>query len=361
MDKTEAPLEVIAFGPGYGECILVRLRPHSWMIVDSCINEQKIVVALDYLRNIGANPATDVRLIVLSHWHDDHIRGAAEMVRECTQAKISIPQAFCKESFTKFALAHGQSIAVVDKTGTQEIVATLQFLRNAKERRVFASAGRNVLEEDDVTVRCLSPSDESYERFLSWVVSQTPMAQTQYRAAPCHPNAISIALWIKVDETTLLLGSDLEKRSVDHDGWSAAISEMGIGPRPTVFKVPHHGSDTGQDERIWQVLADHPVAIVTPFQNGRVSLPTEQGKDWLRERTRNAYLTASGENHRSPKRDSSVEKVIKATVLGSGLFIIPDRPGCIKLTQSGHTSNGAHGWDIDLADGAHHLGVRNPA
>ena len=49
-------------------------------------SRRRVQPALEYLQRIGHNPASSVRLIVATHWHDDHIRGLAEVVRTCAAA-----------------------------------------------------------------------------------------------------------------------------------------------------------------------------------------------------------------------------------------------------------------------------------
>jgi hypothetical protein len=69
-------LEVSLFGPGYGECVLVHLGLGEWLIIDSCVNQYEGGnPALDYLKSLAIDPAEAVRLIVASHWDDDHVHG----------------------------------------------------------------------------------------------------------------------------------------------------------------------------------------------------------------------------------------------------------------------------------------------
>ena len=66
----------------------------SWILIDSCIDGQtKRPAALSYLQDIGVNPAQDVKMIVASHWHDDHIRGLASVVEACPQARFVLSDA----------------------------------------------------------------------------------------------------------------------------------------------------------------------------------------------------------------------------------------------------------------------------
>ena len=89
-------IEVTLFGPGYGECILLHIGNGNWVIVDSCFDEQKEPAALTYLCDLGSNPAEVVRLIVATHWHDDHIRGMGKLVEVCNNATFCCASALSR-------------------------------------------------------------------------------------------------------------------------------------------------------------------------------------------------------------------------------------------------------------------------
>ncbi len=94
LKVTEAPprpheLEISVFGPGIGECIVVHIGDGDWIIVDSCINKQNgEPVALDYLRSLEVDVASKVKLVIATHWHDDHIRGLAKIVGAAETARF---------------------------------------------------------------------------------------------------------------------------------------------------------------------------------------------------------------------------------------------------------------------------------
>lgn len=96
--------ELSLFGPGIGECIVAHLGNNEWVIVDSCINSSsKDPIAFEYLNNIGVNPLEDVKLIVISHWHSDHIKGASNLVKECREAMVCYSAGPIKGRIYKFS------------------------------------------------------------------------------------------------------------------------------------------------------------------------------------------------------------------------------------------------------------------
>jgi len=82
-------LELSVFGPGTGECVVVHLGDGDWIVIDSCIErESGTAVALSYLRELGVPVEKSVRLVVATHWHDDHIGGLGELFETARTAKF---------------------------------------------------------------------------------------------------------------------------------------------------------------------------------------------------------------------------------------------------------------------------------
>jgi glyoxylase-like metal-dependent hydrolase (beta-lactamase superfamily II) len=73
----ESEFEVSVFGPGHGECIVLHVGKGDWVVVDSHRDsETNEPVALRYLQTLGVNSAERVKMVVATHWHDDHMDGA---------------------------------------------------------------------------------------------------------------------------------------------------------------------------------------------------------------------------------------------------------------------------------------------
>ena len=91
--------EFTLLGPGFGECVVIHFGYGEWLIVDSCLDEAGEPAALQYLRQIGVDVETAVRMVIVTHWHDDHIRGVARLVQECPHADFVCPAAFRSDEF----------------------------------------------------------------------------------------------------------------------------------------------------------------------------------------------------------------------------------------------------------------------
>lgn len=283
-------IEVSLFGPGsgFGECILVHLGGNRWIIVDSCINPTtKQPAALSYLSKIGVNCATDVSLVIASHWHDDHIRGLSTILEACTQAKFVCPIEMVKENFAMIAQAY-LGTPLEDKSGTKEYLKIHKLLAGKKisAKRAIASrlldqvpAGR-MPHGSDVGVWSLSPSDPAVQAFITKLAAIVTGQGTRRGLPRMGPNDAAVVIQVVVGSEAVLLGSDLEK-STAH-GWGMIVEDT---TRPQnkshSFKVSHHGSETGDEPRTWtDLLTPKPLALLTPFRKGGVRLP--KGTDVIR-------------------------------------------------------------------------------
>ena len=93
-------IEVSLFGPGYGECVVLHLGAGDWAIVDSCIDHRTgQPAALAYLSSLGIDPAVAVKLVAVTHAHDDHIRGIADVLAACESARFVRPVATSRNEF----------------------------------------------------------------------------------------------------------------------------------------------------------------------------------------------------------------------------------------------------------------------
>src|ERR1700690_1227142 len=87
-------IEICLFGKGFGECITIHLGNNYWVIIDSFLHPKtKKPIALEYFESLAVNTATQVRLVIVTHWHDDHIRGMSKIVEQTDAARVVFSQA----------------------------------------------------------------------------------------------------------------------------------------------------------------------------------------------------------------------------------------------------------------------------
>ena len=359
-------VEVSLFGPGFGECILVHLGSGNWLLVDSCFDQQRRVQpALAYLQRIGHNPASAVRLIVATHWHDDHIRGLAEVVRTCEAADFYCSSALCT---TEVLTVIGTQAAYTQSSGARELHDVLTSLEQRSavsgpplirwagaERVLFQQ--HLIDERTESTVLSLSPSDASVTRAVRAIGRLLPKQGDSPRHLPApSPNDTAVVLWVRIGCTAILLGADLEKTANPHTGWTCVVNDHASrrpGERAEVFKVAHHGSSNAHDDRVWdRMLIAPPFALLTPFVRGSVRLPSANDCARIKSATPRAYISAPPTVRAAVRRWGVVEKTMAEVTRERHEL---DR-GCgqIRLRKANAPEQGKN-WSVDLFAGASEL------
>jgi len=288
-------VELSAFGPGYGESLLVHLGSGQWMMVDSCRKAGRLP-ALDYLESLGVDPAQAVTLIVATHWHDDHVRGISQALARCPGATFAC----------SVALKHDELLAAIGRqppgrfgkvtSGVDEMHDVLKHLDDAGQlhRLVWAVQQRPLYQrrgDPGCQVLALAPCDlvigEAYRRIAELV------DQTTLRVSKPERNEGAVVLWVEVGDATILLGADLQETPEDHTGWTAVVGCLaGVDRRSEIFKVPHHGSSNAHQDLVWSdLLVDNPEAVVCPHERGANRLPGQSDLDRLC-RLATVHLTA---------------------------------------------------------------------
>jgi hypothetical protein len=296
-------IEVSIFGPGKGESVLVHLGDNKWIIVDSCIDQDdRSLPALAYLDRIGVDAAKNVLMVLATHAHDDHIAGIAEVFARCESAFFACSSAMTSEEFLALIEVDARVYAGTRIRAFSEYNRVLNIVQTRSGSRPgfrplkYALEHRPMLGFDGASpteVTALSPSDEAFRRSLLAWKSLLPVAGDKRRLTRLDPNELAVALWVKAADKAMLLGADLTV-GPDGCGWIAVLKNFSPDFKASIFKVPHHGSVTAHHEGIWQdLLANSPIALMTPFRSGSVTLPGREDRDRLCSRTPNTYITAA--------------------------------------------------------------------
>lgn len=315
-------LEVSLFGPGYGESLAVHLGESQWMIVDSCVDASGRPPSLAYLESLGVDCAADVAAVVATHWHDDHVRGLADVLEACERARFLCPVALSSKEFLKLTQANP---AGADRTtsGVRELGRALDIARARKKRGrpqagpVLVAENQVIYEGGQCDVRALSPSSAATETALRAIAELLPAElRPHLRVVPPKQNECSVALWLRGDAGSALLAADVERQTTDDRGWGAVVA---LAParsgRASLVKVPHHGSETAHDARMWdELLSLEPSAMLTPWSLGGRSLPSRSDRERIAVLAPDARLV--GNVGVKPKRyDGAVERTLKEAAL----------------------------------------------
>lgn len=301
--------EVSIFGPGYGESVVLHIGDGRWVLVDSCLEPKSGKPApVEYLNDLGIDVTQSVRLIVATHWHDDHVHGISTVLSECKAARLAISGALEDRDFRNL-LALYMGRVMVGSSGLDEFIRVFQILEARKQQGTLLNPPSLALSDKllyhdfipldigivEASVFSLSPSDASKLRADLAFAELLPTAgERKKRITPLAPNHASVVLWIQVDDHKVLLGADLEKTSDPKTGWSVILSDSTVvSGKAGVFKVPHHGAENAHEPRVWsELLSEDPFAMLSPFCQGRKPLPTAEDIRRIARLTPNAYITA---------------------------------------------------------------------
>ena len=342
--------ELTFLGPGYGESIVIHVGGGVWVIVDSCLNANGAPQALQYLKSIGVDPAEAVDLIVATHWHDDHIRGIANLVEVCNQATFCCASVLCQKEFLAAVHAlEGRHLSVAG-SGLREIHDVISRLVRAASRPTLALANRRIFLRGACAIWSLSPNDSNYFDFLRNIGKLLPKeGESKTRIPSLSPNDVAVVLLVKVEDIAVLLGSDLEKC-----GW-VEILQNAVRPndKASVLKVPHHGSKNAHEPGVWnQMLEPNPFAVLAPWRRGGRALPNQSDVRRILSCTTNAYATARiGSSTLAPVRRSNM---VRRTIREANVKLrrIAISPGTVRLRRS---LGAQTRWKVETFGSACHL------
>jgi len=339
-------IEVTMLGPGHGESILVHTGDGEWLVIDSFLDPDHRPSAIAYLEGLGCDPAEALKLIVATHWHDDHIRGMAGLVASGATARFCCAGALQRKEFLSVIERHREHGPPLAGLAAREIASVFAHLGLARVPPLWATANRRIHRSSSCDVWSLSPGDEAYTAFLHSLAS-LPDARTELDLRPLTANQLSVALLVRFrGGASCLLGADLERT-----GWTAVLGDP-ARPRckSSVFKVPHHGSAHAHVEEVWdELLEPEPIAMLAPWRLGSGALPKSDDVARILAHTPDAYATTGAplgatKPRRQVRKQLSSFKVRRAPESGP--------PGMIRLRRS---LDGESEWRVDLFGSACHL------
>ncbi|GAB4263210.1 DNA internalization-related competence protein ComEC/Rec2 [Thermincola ferriacetica] len=179
-------------------------------------------VLAPYLRSMGVQ---QVDLLVLSHFHRDHIGGIAGLAGEFTIKQVLVPGEWedSEEVRQVFALLKRKHIPIINAGRLKQIVL-----------------------EPGLQLRILGPPRKNFENTVSDV------------------NNNSLVLKLTYGQVTYLFPGDIQQEAIDYYCSEAAEAEGTL--KATVLKVPHHGSKGSFDSRFYDKTRPH-IAVVSVGPN----------------------------------------------------------------------------------------------
>ncbi|HHL4079885.1 MBL fold metallo-hydrolase [Burkholderia sola] len=353
--------EIVIFGPGYGEAIVVHLGDRKWLLVDSCRNPNtRKTASIEYLEAIGASD-DEIVGIVASHWHDDHVRGISEICERFPKAELFISGVFDNEEAMAFLSAFSGASTRNLSRGTKELHTSVLASSSEVVPTYYRTSIADFTRADNSRVRVLgfSPNPAGQAKALRHFVSYIPaegdpgadgddadLPPINY-APELKPNSESVVVHIQLGEDAILLGSDLEHHG--DEGWQGIAESRWARDKlaAAIYKVAHHGSITGEYDGIWtELLQSKPICLLTPFVWGKVKLPKDTDRHRILERSSEAYIS-SGASRRAwydRETENSLGRICEwLTPINNGF-------GAVRVRRTNNV------WETSLFGDAIHLG-----
>jgi hypothetical protein len=270
-------LHILVFGPGYGESVGAHIPGGGWLICDSLSKPRgsaDFIPAAELLSSRDQQAA----LLVLTHPHDDHVRGFDRLVTRFATGRIGLVGIqMPEEGFTE-----GDDAAqIVAKSNRLKALGAISaYWTKHPELRWEMTADEQPIEFGDGTIEILHPTDE----FIEGGIPDASKA----------PNDYSTPMLVCWEQARVVLGADLPNTqwtSVLKVARDAELSKHGA------LKVSHHGSREALPEELVRSGDRGAVAVLAPWQHGRGFLPKlgdKGGLVWLLARRSAVSLTSPG-------------------------------------------------------------------
>jgi len=293
---------IILLGNGVGESCLIGLNQSDWAVVDSFCLSDGTPAAIQWLRDNGY-PLESVKIIILSHWHTDHIKGADVLAESSLNAEILIPQSFTSKLMS-YAL---QIFPDKYKKISGPLEAFKKIVQDPGNSRRIKTGCVNLFPYwgNDAKIMCLSPSNNVPaidQKILSMLKNGS--IDLDILDKLMRTNLGCIALWISYAQlgARVLSGADLEipdwklilERSArpELSGVNSDVCE-----KAHLYKVAHHGSVSGHYDPAYQDFfsRNRTKAILTPKRGGKNSPPTVDDLKRLKRDFLETWITVYGE------------------------------------------------------------------
>ena len=227
LPAKDGGMEIHMIDVGQGDAIAIRSPRGRWIVVDAgggraARNVGRRVV-VPYLRRLGG----DVALFVMTHPHDDHIGGAANLIELLRPAEVR------DAAFAGTSPAYREALVA------------------ARERRVpwkRVRPGDSVV-VDGVVATFLAPDS-------AWVASLT------------DPNLASAVVSVRFGSVRALFTGDAEAAEEE---WLLARDPSAL--RADILKVAHHGSRTSSTAALLEAVSPS-LALISVGANNRYRHPS---------------------------------------------------------------------------------------
>jgi len=315
-ENNEIEISLFGGGAGYGESLLIHYGNGKWALIDSAINPNtKNPIIEEYLHSIGLS-YNDIFIIIATHWHDDHIKGLANIYNSCPNATFYCSDAFNSSEFFQLYAAYKDS--TLPNNGIRALTEIITLIDQRDDYFRTLKVNKLMLQENIntsiLTIHSLSPSDYSCWIAKQELISLMPLVGESITGVhDIQPNQNCIVLLMSFNDENILLAADIENTKDSRTGWNGILNHSNIfqGKKIKVYKVAHHGSEGAYNKQIWHDYLDRPISMLTPFAKGKNKLPSSAAMLQIDRDSIHSFITSEPNQERTKKRRYSIDKAIQ--------------------------------------------------
>ena len=266
-------LHVFVAGPGQGEGIAVALPERGWMLIDGCATSAGRFPLEAILQRWRAPVDDPVQSMVLTHPHEDHVEGLAELLESLPLEQVAVTAGTSVGRTlvqVAQALIRGASEANTGKRLlSRKVIAAVNAIERWEERHpgklLGLTDGQTLLSRGNVQVHARAPDEPGLTVFLS--------SKRLGRRLREEANHVSLVLEVCFGELRLVLTGDLpfltkKGGAPVPTGWQAVSTRHPHLGGHHGLKVPHHGSPEAMHQG-WMTPHAGPARawLVTPYNS----------------------------------------------------------------------------------------------
>lgn len=299
-------LHVFVVGPGEGEGIAIALPGSGWILVDGCATfakpkrrEERLPLR-EILRRWRSGPEDRLLAMILTHPHEDHSNGFADVLNEFKPKVVGVtgtdPVSRSLVQQAEALVKAKTSSPTSRRTRQSQVVTAIQGIaawQAAGGALIALHDGQSVPlgVETPATADARSPDAHVFDE---WANEEGRLLRIMLKQA----NRLSVVLELAFGETRVVLGADLPVRDgagVVPTGWGRVLEKHPQLKDHACLKIPHHGSvDALHDDLIREATTERPrIWVLTPYNSsGLPRTDPDDGVDQLLECNSPIHLTA---------------------------------------------------------------------
>lgn len=307
LDKLNRELlHVFVVGPGEGEGIAIALPGSGWVLIDGCATfakprrREEGLPLREILRRWSAGPEDRLLAMILTHPHEDHANGFADVLNEFKPQVVGVTgtdptSRTLVQQAEALVKAKTSSTPRSRRTKQSQVVTAIQGIaawRAAGGTLVALHDGQSIPlgAGAPATADARSPDPDIFNKWTD--------AGRLLQIMLTQANRLSVVLELAFGDTRVVLGADLPVRDgagVVPTGWGRVLEEHPQLKDHACLKVPHHGSVDALHGDLIAEATDgrHRVWVLTPYNSsGLPRTDPDDGVDQLLECTSPIHLTA---------------------------------------------------------------------